>query len=351
MATITDVSLMANVSKATVSRVFSGNAKVKSETKQVVLRAAEQLGYNTIKTVDLLSRDLTNVAINTGSIGIIISQFSSANFSQFFLAAQHHAISLSKKLFLFNGESSSSMEKEYLKLLVEGGCEIIVLIETSLTNSDIGIFNKSKSHIISLANKNELSQLSLSYDHASASMSACNLLLANNHSDIAIFSGRGNNSINRIKGFKEAFSRVNINFDQQLIVDQTEDGVMATTKLCGLCVPFSAIITATDKMAAESMATLRQFNFEIPEHVSIISLEGSELAEYTYPRLTTVEIPVNLIASEVIDICNEYSKTMNWDCIKDRHLNGKLIMRESVQQYQPKSKLNAWPSGNNIKPF
>ena len=43
MTTIIDVCKLANVSKATVSRVLSGNRKVKEDTRDVVMRAVEQL--------------------------------------------------------------------------------------------------------------------------------------------------------------------------------------------------------------------------------------------------------------------------------------------------------------------
>ncbi len=49
MATITDVSLLANVSKATVSRVMSGSRGVKPESREAVLRAAEELNYRNLE--------------------------------------------------------------------------------------------------------------------------------------------------------------------------------------------------------------------------------------------------------------------------------------------------------------
>ncbi|SPW22223.1 Galactose operon repressor [Cronobacter sakazakii] len=45
MSTINDVARLARVSKATVSRVLSGNRGVKEESRLAVLRAAEMLNY------------------------------------------------------------------------------------------------------------------------------------------------------------------------------------------------------------------------------------------------------------------------------------------------------------------
>ena len=45
MSNINDVARLAQVSKATVSRVLSGSRGVKEESRQAVLRAAEILNY------------------------------------------------------------------------------------------------------------------------------------------------------------------------------------------------------------------------------------------------------------------------------------------------------------------
>ncbi|MGQ7121507.1 LacI family DNA-binding transcriptional regulator, partial [Escherichia sp. HC-CC4] len=45
MPTIDDVSRLANVSRATVSRVLTGTRGVREESREAVLRAVEELNY------------------------------------------------------------------------------------------------------------------------------------------------------------------------------------------------------------------------------------------------------------------------------------------------------------------
>ena len=45
MSTINDVSRLAGVSKATVSRVLSGSRGVKEASRQAVLKAVDELNY------------------------------------------------------------------------------------------------------------------------------------------------------------------------------------------------------------------------------------------------------------------------------------------------------------------
>lgn len=65
MATINDVSRLAQVSKATVSRVLSGSRGVKEESRLAVLKAAEALNY----APNLIAQSLSTQT--TGCIGVV----------------------------------------------------------------------------------------------------------------------------------------------------------------------------------------------------------------------------------------------------------------------------------------
>ena len=67
MPTIDDVSRLANVSRATVSRVLTGTRGVREESREAVLRAVEELNYRP-------SFAAQNLASQTSShVGLVIS--------------------------------------------------------------------------------------------------------------------------------------------------------------------------------------------------------------------------------------------------------------------------------------
>lgn len=68
MSTINDVSRLAGVSKATVSRVLSGSRGVKEASRQAVLQAAEALNYRP----NMIAQSL--LSQSTGCIGVICAQ-------------------------------------------------------------------------------------------------------------------------------------------------------------------------------------------------------------------------------------------------------------------------------------
>ena len=66
MPTIDDVSKLANVSRATVSRVLTGTRGVREESREAVLRAVEELNYRP-------SFAAQNLASNTSSyVGMVL---------------------------------------------------------------------------------------------------------------------------------------------------------------------------------------------------------------------------------------------------------------------------------------
>ena len=69
MSTINDVSRLAGVSKATVSRVLSGSRGVKEASRQAVLQAAEALNYRP----NMIAQSL--LSQSTGCIGVIGARF------------------------------------------------------------------------------------------------------------------------------------------------------------------------------------------------------------------------------------------------------------------------------------
>ena len=68
MATIYEVSKLAGVSLATVSRVMNNNAKVSDKTRTKVLDAMTQLGYRPNSIAQSLASNVTN------SVGVLVSE-------------------------------------------------------------------------------------------------------------------------------------------------------------------------------------------------------------------------------------------------------------------------------------
>jgi len=62
----------------------------------------------------------------------------------------------------------------------------------------------------------------------------------------------------------------------------------------------TAVICASDILALVVMAEARKLGLRVPEDVSVIGFDGIDLGEYTWPQLTTVAQPLDLLGKMAV---------------------------------------------------
>jgi LacI family transcriptional regulator len=94
---------------------------------------------------------------------------------------------------------------------------------------------------------------------------------------------------------------------------------------------FSAIVVGTDKMALGALHALREKGLSVPDDVSIIGFDNSELAAFVDPPLTTIEFRFEkqdeLVVKYLIDLIKEPELE-----IHQRILMPKLVTRHSTKR-------------------
>ena len=145
MSTINDVSRLAGVSKATVSRVLSGSRGVKEASRQAVLQAAEELNYRP----NMIAQSL--LSQSTGCIGVICAQ-DNINQTTSYLYALEKQLSLHQKHLLLRFANTRAGVMSALEELSCGLCDDVLIIGI--------IFQPDFSWVFILQHGNFLSQTS-----------------------------------------------------------------------------------------------------------------------------------------------------------------------------------------------
>lgn len=60
----------------------------------------------------------------------------------------------------------------------------------------------------------------------------------------------------------------------------------------------TALLTANDDNAIGAMQALREAGLKVPDDVSVVGFDGTEVSRYASPRLTTVEVPLREISAK-----------------------------------------------------
>ncbi|MFV0447127.1 MAG: LacI family DNA-binding transcriptional regulator [Vibrio sp.] len=314
MATITDVSLLANVSKATVSRVMSGSRGVKAESREAVLRAAEELNYRPNAAAQSLANQRSDY------IGVILSSSDAGQVSTY-LPLLSKSLKQKGKHMLVQFAESAEEQSHLIEELMQSHCDAIITLGGNCSHIE-------SDKIISIDGSSE-SPFSIGYDYKFAAESACRFLSSKGHTSIAlVLDDEHAPSQHVLEGYKTCLQNLAMPVNRQLIVtanNNTEQSIMA---LLNSYSPFTAIVVMRDSQAAIAMNLLRDFNLATPNEVSIISLEDSQLASQLNPQLTCISYPSEQlvdIAMEQLDACLSGRGTD-----KKPLVTGKLVTRDSV---------------------
>lgn len=314
MATITDVSLLANVSKATVSRVMSGSRGVKPESREAVLRAAEELNYRPNAAAQTLANQRSDY------IGVILSSTDAGQVSTY-LPLLAKSLKAKGKHMLVQFAETPEEQIRMVEELNQRHCDAII----SLGGTIEALKNDNIIAIDGLASADH----AIGYDYKFAAESACRFLSSKGHTSIAIVVDDESYASNQVlEGYKTSLQNSAMPVNRQLIVTANGNSEQAIMSLLNSYHPFTALVVMRDSQAAVAMNLFRDFNLATPQEVSIVSLEDSQLASQLNPPLTCISYP----SQQIVDFAME-----QLDAILDDRptshkplITGRLVTRESV---------------------
>ncbi|MEI4929605.1 MULTISPECIES: LacI family DNA-binding transcriptional regulator [Aeromonas] len=314
MANITDVSRLANVSKATVSRVMSGSRGVREESRLAVLQAAEQLNFRPNATARSLATQATDC------VGIILSS-QLGNRLACMLPLLERALAKAGKNMLVRFADEAQQQQLAVDELLGGRCDGVLVLgaKQSLAPNE---------RLVQLDGVSETDNLNLCYDLTFATESACRFLLGKGHRQLVLMlddklSPAGKSAI---QGYQQALQQQSLPYNSQLVIDGT-DNQQALLGLLNRYLPFTALVVQHDTQAADAMRLLREFSLTIPQDISVISLEGTTLSAQLTPPLTCIEYPIEVLAQECVRaLLAKSSLILN----EQRKYPGRLVVRESV---------------------
>ena len=123
MANLRDVAERAGVSVATASRVASGSASVRPETRERVERAMRQLLYVP-----------PAAETSSGAIGLLLPEFENPVFAAFAQAMEEHASKAGFATILCNTAGEPLREVDYVHMLLERRVDGMIFISAEITD-------------------------------------------------------------------------------------------------------------------------------------------------------------------------------------------------------------------------
>ncbi len=293
MATIYQVSELAKVSLATVSRVMNGNARVSEKTHKKVLAAMEELGYRPNSIAQSLASNRSNC------IGLLVSEIQGTFFGQMMSGVETQVRAAGKHVIITTGHSDQEKEKDGIEFLISKNCDAIILHVEAVSDQYLIELNKGKTPIFLVSRYvEELKDQCISLDNELGGYLATNSLIDMGHREIAYIAGPQYkaDAYARMLGHKKALAEHDLTFDSELVYEaefKEQGGVKGLQHFLASGKKFTALVCANDEMASGAMTYAREHGLHLPEQLSIIGFDDVVFASHLYPKLTTIENPVH----------------------------------------------------------
>lgn len=329
MATIREVSHLANVSMATVSRVLNGNVPVADKTRARVLAAVEALDYHP----NTFARGLaTN---RSGGAGVIVNDLGSPFFGAMLRGVEDVLDAQGMHLMVSSGHEDAKTEREALEFLFRCRADALIVHVEALSDAELAAFASHETPLVVVGRYvPELADQSVYHDNEAGGRLVTEYLLEQGHTRIAHVAGPSaiHDSRARLAGYRRALENAGLRYDENLVVEanfEEEGGRLAAKRLLERDLGFSALFASNDQMAVGALSAFREEGLELPKDISLVGYDDVYLARYLYPALTTVRQPIVEMgrAAAQLAICKLHGKSGKG---VRRKFDPTLVIRNSV---------------------
>ncbi|SFC70113.1 LacI family DNA-binding transcriptional regulator [Streptomyces aidingensis] len=300
-ARLADIAQQAEVSEATVSRVLNGKAGVAAATRQKVLAALDVLGYE--RPVRLRQR-------SAGLIGLVIPELTNPIFPAFAQVIEEVLSGHGYTPVLCTQSPGGATEDELVEQLVDRGVTGIVFMSGlhADTTADPARYARLAGRGVPFVCINgyhsRIKAPFVSPDDAAATRIAVRHLrdLGHRRVGLAVGPGRFVPVQRKLTGFLAETARTERQAVAEGLVQHTlfsvEGGQAAASAL--LDAGCTGIVCGSDMMALGAIRAARQRGLRVPEDVSVVGYDDSDLFAFTDPPLTTLRQPVRAMASAAV---------------------------------------------------
>lgn len=354
MATLKDIAMKINVSQTTVSRVLNGDAtlNVSDETRQKVLRAAQELEYKTVSQRYQIENTQpikeTEKKENCPLIGVA---------QMFEMQQQMEDIYYLMMKNILEEECFSRNWNTVQLFRDSNGCFVKnderqldgIIAIGRFDKKEIESFNALTEHVVFLdSSPDEQCYYSIVPNYHLAVRLVLNKFWEFGHDQIAYVGSThtfGNTKELKMDARYYYYRSTLVNkgmFDENIVVDCEMNARSGYEKMVHFLnetekVP-SAMFVASDAVAPGVVKAIQEAGLEIPEDVSIITFNNTSFSEMSNPPLSSVEVYIRENVSSAL-----LGMTISWDkshCPKKIVVPCELIMRNSIKKNIVKILLN-----------
>lgn len=321
--TIKDIASRLGLSVSTVSRALSGDALVRSETRETVEKVAEELGYR---------RNPVAANLRSGNdfvIGLVVPGAMTPVAAEIYRGVQSILHKAGYTTVVASSDESSDRElkslKKFSKMRADG---LLVSVVDGKTNVKelLSLENEGTQIVFYDRMPLELTDRGFSYvgadDENKSFYLVEHMIMAGRRRILHLSGARSIEKCNAVyTGYKGALMKYGLPIDKDLILEVSntvESGYEAADMLLNSGVEFDGVFGCGDMPAIGFMNRLQERGIKVPEQVSVAAYYGTGLSHLVYPSLTTVETNLEMMGRCAAELLLEQLKNPD---IKRQRIN------------------------------
>jgi LacI family transcriptional regulator len=334
MPSIREVAKRLNISITTVSRALDGYSDVAEDTRLLVIKTAQEMGYVPNRAARQLRRQRSD------TIGYILPtlapQFADPFFSEFVAGLGDEATSHNFDLLVSTAAPNSEFESQnYERWVLGRKVDGLVLNRMRLHDVRVQYLVRNDTPFVSFERSLDQSdQASVEVDGQAGFKMLMTYLIGKGHKRIAYIGGPKELKIqdDRFEGYKQGLIAAKLNFDPELIAEGDtfrEGGYRAAQQLLTLKPLPTAITCINDLTAIGVLHAASERGLVVGRDLAVAGFDGIEDAEHTSPPLTTLNQPLYAIARNLVKMLVSSIQNLPVDEPRIR-VRPELLIREST---------------------
>jgi LacI family transcriptional regulator len=313
VTTIRDVARASGVHVSTVSRTFSAPHLVNPQTRGRVMAAAQTLGYRPNRAARAL------ITGRTGNIGLIVADLSNPYFPPMIKAAESRARQNEYHVLVADTDEDPFVEQELVRTMAKQ-VDGILLCSPRMANSYIELLAREVPLVV--VNRLVAGVPAVIMDVAGGAADAVEHLVGLGHRNLCYLSGpRGswtNREIRRSVSTTARGRGAHLEVIGPNLPNRVGGVAVAARVRASGC---TAVLAYNDLLAVGLLAGLRDLGVAVPDEISVIGIDDTELSTLVRPALTTVATPKAAAGRAAVDLLlqlNSASSRAEGDGPRDR---------------------------------
>lgn len=282
-ATVRSVARAADVSVATVSRVFAKPDTVSARTRKRVLEAADLLGYRPNPVAQSLATG------RSSQVAVIVPDLANPFFNDI-LRGIHHAAALDSFTMLLADSLTRPEEEARLTEQLLLSVDAVILMGPRRTLEELDKLSGLGKPVVTILGPPGVSLRNVTVDNFGGMAQVYDHLAGLGHRRVAYLSGPRESSQNTLRRGAVTHAR-SLGMEVQVVQAGSDvtAGSLATDE--ALTHQPTAIVAYNDLLALGALARLRELGISVPGDISLTGFDDIPFCQLVHPRLTTIRIP------------------------------------------------------------